>query len=118
MKKNSHKTWLSPCVALTFVIVVLTGILMLFHIKNGYLKSLHEWIGLLFGVAGIVHLLLNWPVFVSYLKRRGAVLSVMSVLLLSMVCLLGGENEQHDQGQHGNHMQPYGLQQHGKDNRR
>ncbi len=113
MKIHSHKTWLSPCVAISFIIVVLTGLLMFFHLENGYLKNLHEWIGLLFGVAGIVHLLMNWPLFVSYLKKRGALLSVMSVVFLSMLCLLNGNSAQHEQGLHGKY-QSHGLQQHGK----
>lgn len=117
MIKKSHKTWLSPCIAISFAIVALTGFLMFFHLGNRYLKNLHEWLGLLFGLAGIIHLLLNWPVLVSYLKKRGALFSVMSVLLLSLICLLGGKNERHERGLHGD-SSSYGMQRHGYGHRK
>lgn len=108
--KQIHNIWLSPFIAIAFTIVVLTGLLMFFHIGHGYLKNVHEWIGLLFGVAAALHLLLNWRLFTSYFKQRRALVSMASVVLLATLCLLGGKNDSHERGLQHSHP-PYGLEQ-------
>lgn len=89
MVKSTHKSWISPLLAVTFIAVSLTGILMLFHIRFPGMHPIHKWGGLLFVAAGVVHLLLNWKVFASYFKSsRGvwaASLSIAALILSVMV---------------------------------
>ncbi len=86
----SHKTWLSPLLALSYVAVSLTGILMLFHWKFPGMYQLHQWGGLLFVIAGGVHLFMNWRVFMAYFKNRkhavaGLVAGAVAIALLMAV---------------------------------
>ncbi|MCE5312590.1 MAG: DUF4405 domain-containing protein, partial [Nitrospiraceae bacterium] len=50
-KKLLNRTWISPLTAITFVVITITGLLMTIHIKNGGIKTLHEWLGYAFVAA-------------------------------------------------------------------
>lgn len=84
------KTWLSPFVTITFVIISVTGVLLFFHVKNGPIMALHEWFGWLFVVAGLVHVLLNIRPLLSYLKRPAALASIAVALVIGVFLTIGG----------------------------
>lgn len=92
MKKMfSDRTWISPITSMTFLVVGITGILLAFHIKNGGIKALHEWIGYAFTLAGFVHLAINWKVFILYFRKRSAILAAVTSIILSLtVFYIGG----------------------------
>lgn len=91
MKNYAQKPWLSPFVAVTYVAVAITGILMLLHVKAPGVHSLHQWGGVLFAVAGTIHLLLNWRMLVSYFtftKQKaiwGTAFGVLALILITLV---------------------------------
>jgi hypothetical protein len=87
--------------ALSFMVVAVTGTLMLLHIKSRALGHLHEWMGIFFVVAGITHVLLNWETLKAYLRQRPMQISLAVVLLLSLALLSGGS-----QGPHGQKNKP------------
>lgn len=62
----------TPTIAL-FLIVSVTGIFLLFHMGSGNLKVIHEWLGLVFVVFGILHALANWPLLKRYFGGMKAV---------------------------------------------
>lgn len=72
MSNTAQKSWLSPFVAITYLAVSITGVLMLFHLKMPGLHPVHQWGGLIFVLGGAVHLLLNWRLFVSYFTKSSA----------------------------------------------
>lgn len=88
MVSNSQKSWLSPFVAVTCFAVALTGILLLFHLKFPGVYPIHKWGGLIFIIGGLIHLLLNWRLFVSYFKKSkavwGAVIGALAMLLIAV----------------------------------
>jgi nitroreductase len=84
LSSSTSRTWVSPIVAVTFVIVSVTGILMLLHVQTSGMNNLHEWIGVLFVAAGLFHLVLNWKVFLPYLKKRIGVAAAVFALLLGV----------------------------------
>jgi hypothetical protein len=98
-----NKTCLSPFVAVAFVVIAATGVLLFFHVKNGPIMALHEWFGWVFVVAGVIHLLLNLSPLLAYLKRPAALVSVGVALALVALLWIGGaqhEGEHHRRG-HG-----------------
>jgi hypothetical protein len=98
-----NKTFLSPFVAVAFVVIAATGVLLFFHVKNGPIMALHEWFGWVFVVAGVIHLLLNLSPLLAYLKRPAALVSVGVALALVALLWIGGaqhEGEHHRRG-HG-----------------
>ena len=95
------RKYVTPLMALSFIVVALTGILMLLHIKSRPIGHLHEWMGFFFVVAGIIHVMLKWETLKAYLRQRPMQISAAVVLLLSVALLSGGS-----QGQHGLNNKP------------
>ncbi len=78
---------ITPITAAFFLLVSLTGILLLLHVPSRAVKETHELIGVLFVIGAAVHLVLNWRCFTSYLKSRvtvvaGAVIGILFAFLL------------------------------------
>lgn len=48
MTGKNTRTNLNPSLALTFLIVAVTGVLMLSHIGGGRIHPLHEWMSVVF----------------------------------------------------------------------
>jgi len=98
----TQKSWISPFVAVTFVAVAVTGILLLFHLKLPSVFSIHKWGGLVLVVGGTIHLLLNWQTFISYFRRSSAVWgAVLGILILILITLVVPSKDRGN-GYHGN----------------
>ncbi len=106
--KNSllHKAWLSPFVAVAFVVIAVTGVLLFFHFKNGPIMVLHEWFGWAFVVAGTVHGVLNIRPLMAYLRQTAALVSLGVALILVVGLTLAGAGHEHGHGRHGPRVQP------------
>jgi len=85
-----NRTWISPLTAVTFLVVGITGILMAFHVKNGGIHALHEWIGYAFSLVGVIHLIVNWRAFMLQFRERSALLAVFAGIILSLAVLHAG----------------------------
>ena len=93
MTKTNARTSLHPSLILTFIVVGLTGILLLFHIDVRGIKHLHEWMSVVFLILCIVHLSLNWKAFLVHFKKGPVALSVIGIALLTVLLLFGaGDN--------------------------
>lgn len=87
-----QKPVLSPFVALSFIAISATGILLFFHIKNGPIIVIHEWFGWAFVAAGLIHLLLNIKQFFAYLKLKSGWASIAVALVLTVALTVIGLN--------------------------
>ena len=81
---SSLKPSLSPFVAIAFVVIAATGMLLLCDVKNGPIMALHEGFGCVFAIAGAIHLLLNWRPLLSYVQLRRGLLSLGLALALAI----------------------------------
>ncbi|MEN6442062.1 MAG: DUF4405 domain-containing protein [Syntrophobacter sp.] len=91
---------LNPPLALTFLIVAVTGVMLFFHIGGGVIHRLHEWLSILFLILSIVHLTLNWTMLWACLAQGPIRLSIIALVLLSAALMLaGGSND--GRGTHG-----------------
>ncbi|MCX5645474.1 MAG: DUF4405 domain-containing protein [Phycisphaerae bacterium] len=54
------KSVITPITAALFILVSLTGILLLLHVESRTVQETHELVGVLFVVGALVHLALNW----------------------------------------------------------
>jgi len=103
-EKIFHKPWLSPLTGLSFTAVAATGILMLLHLHHSVpgIKLMHEWMGVIFAIAGILHFCLHWRTMLAYFRehRASASCATLLVLLLCGIFLvLGAATPPH--GKHG-----------------
>ncbi len=90
---NSLRNWATPLTIGSSLVMVVTGILMFFHLETPLGKGIHEWAGwaMLAGIAA--HLVLNWRPFILYFRRRLAVVIVaagVGLTALSMLPIGGG----------------------------
>jgi hypothetical protein len=92
MAKSSgllKRSLITPITTASFVIVALTGILMLVDVKSATIKELHELISVLFVVAAGVHLALNWSCFATYVRKPLTVLLGVVVVVLVVFMFTG-----------------------------
>lgn len=50
-----------------FLIISVTGILLLLHMGGGSIKVVHEWLGVAFVIFGLLHVTANWRLMKGYL---------------------------------------------------
>ena len=86
MAKNSQRSCVSPFMAVAFTAVAVTGVLILFHLQFPGAYSIHKWGGVVFVLAGVFHLVLNWRPFTAHFKSRNAVLGAL-VGILALICI-------------------------------
>jgi hypothetical protein len=72
----------TPTIAL-FLIISVTGVFLLLHVDSPNLKAIHEWLGLIFVVCGILHAIANWKPMKRYLGGMRA--AVIGLMLISVV---------------------------------
>ncbi len=90
--KLTERSFLSPVVAFTFLPVAFTGILMLLHMHLPGMKNIHQWVGLVFTVFCIFHIVTNWKPFAKYLGKGGARTALVLALVLIIICGVFGFN--------------------------
>jgi len=52
-----------------FVISLVSGIALFFHLGTAYFREMHEWLSMVLIAPFILHLLRNWRPFLSYFKH-------------------------------------------------
>lgn len=102
--KTFQRTWVSPIVALSFAVVGISGVLMLFEVRSFPMKVLHEWMGVMMVAAGTIHLFLNWKAFSGYFRNRSAMVALVAGTLLCCALIFAGGGEDPRHG--GPHMGP------------
>ncbi len=88
--QTAIRSIISPVVAVTFAVVGVTGVMMLAHIRNGALNKLHEGTGFTMLVAGLIHLVINWRVFVSLFRYKRALVACGLAAALSVSLFVAG----------------------------
>ena len=94
-----QKSWLSPFLAVSFLAVASTGIVLLFHGERLFLvMALHECMSVLLCLAGALHVWVNWKQLIGYLRQRKALVSL--AVGVSLVPLLLALAEAHSSAHH------------------
>ena len=98
---RSSRVWVSPLAGVTFLVIGITGTLMLFHIELPGVTPLHEVAGVLFLILGVLHLKLNWSALLSCCRqRRGRVALIAGAALMGLLLVAGAthDKEHHRRG--------------------
>ena len=85
------KSFITPITAALFIIVTVTGILLLFHAGGGSAKKIHELLGIAFVIGAILHLAVNWRIFASYLRKPVTI--ALSVAVIAVLATMTGGGE-------------------------
>jgi len=86
MKPN--RNYITPFISLVFLAVGITGLLMLFHLFDGYTEVVHEILGLFFVICAIFHIILNWKALKIHFKRSVFLPALFAVLTLSFILIV------------------------------
>ena len=97
MKPVTTRPWSTPLIIGSALVVVISGVMMFFHVGEQLVKSMHEWLGLVFVAAILLHVLNHWMPFSRYLQNRRAlsVIAMVCILALGWMLFTGGDDRQH-----------------------
>lgn len=85
MKLN--RNYITPFISVVFLVVGLSGLLMFFHLFDGYTEVVHELLGIFFVVCAVFHIMLNWKALKIHFKKNvfipaGLTVAVVSTLFI------------------------------------
>jgi len=86
MKLN--RNYVTPFISLVFFIVGISGLLMFFHLFDGYTEMLHEVFGLFFVLCAIFHIILNWNALKFHFKKGVFLPAMLGVLTISTILIV------------------------------
>ncbi|MCU7844091.1 MAG: DUF4405 domain-containing protein [Candidatus Thiodiazotropha sp. (ex Monitilora ramsayi)] len=84
MNRINTRKWSTPIIIGSGTFVAISGVLMFLGVHNP-IELAHEWIGLAFAFAIILHILNHWPAFKNYFTQRHAVSIVGAVAIATSV---------------------------------
>lgn len=86
MKLN--RDYVTPFISLVFLIIALTGVLMFFHLFDGYTEVVHEFLGLFFVILAVFHIILNWKALKKHFKKRVFLPAALAVTVISTLFIV------------------------------
>jgi hypothetical protein len=97
------RSYATPLSFTTFIAVGLTGILMLFGVRGGLIGEIHEWLGVVFVVALVLHLARNWRGVLAMLHTTSGKLIAGGLGLATVALILFALPTGGDGGHGGGH---------------
>jgi hypothetical protein len=94
MNNINTRKWSTPITIASGVFVALSGVLMFFGVHNP-IELAHEWIGLAFAAAILLHVLNHWGAFSNYFTQRRSlgIVALVTVVTASLIFTsLNGES--------------------------
>ncbi|WP_461535089.1 DUF4405 domain-containing protein [Spongorhabdus nitratireducens] len=80
------KLLITPLTVASFIIVAVTGVMMFFKLRAGIITPAHEWLGIVFVVMGILHmLLLHKNSMKKHLSKPGSAAVIVAGLLITVL---------------------------------
>jgi len=86
MKLN--RNYITPFISLVFLVVGISGLLMLFHLFDGYTEVVHEILGVFFIICAIFHIIINWKALRIHFKKGVFIPTLLGVLTLSVILII------------------------------
>ena len=77
-----------------FLIISISGVLLLLHSGGFGIKAIHQWLGLAFILFGLLHSAANWPLMKRYLIGiKGGVIVLVTVATLGLSSIGSTESQ-------------------------
>lgn len=83
MKLN--RNYVTPFISLIFFVLGISGMLMFFHLFDGYTEVVHELFGLFFFVCAIFHIMLNWKALKIHFKKGVFIPATLAMAVISVL---------------------------------
>lgn len=88
------KKYSTPLTAATAIVVCVTGVMMFFHLYKGEVQAMHEWLGMGFVVAAVLHLLRHRRPLGMMMKQSRTHILLVLTLVVSLAFLYPASGEQ------------------------
>lgn len=85
---KSNRNYITPFISIVFLIVGISGLLMFFHLLDGYTEVVHEILGVFFVICAIFHIILNWKALKIHFKKKVFLPALLAALTLSAVLVI------------------------------
>jgi small-conductance mechanosensitive channel len=87
----------TPLAIALFMVIASSGTMLFFHVGEGLVKELHEWLGIVFVIAAILHVYRNWSSFQKYFQQRllWSILTLTVVVTLAFIAAAGLSGQRH-----------------------
>ncbi len=82
------RNFVTPFITIVFLVVALSGVLMFFHIFDGYTEVVHEILGLFFVIFSVFHVILNWKALKIHFKKHVFILATIVVAVTSILLVV------------------------------
>ena len=86
MKPN--RNYVTPFISLVFLVTGFSGVLMFFHLFDGYTEVVHEFFGLFFFICAIFHVMLNWKALKIHFKRGVFIPAALALTVISLLFIV------------------------------
>jgi hypothetical protein len=107
---RNGKSWICAVLGVAFAALGISGLIMLLPLNTRPdLKSLHVVMGIVFILAGAVHLALNGKTFITHFRNRSAIIAATAAALVAVALLFVGEPEGSGPHRYGNGYERTGI---------
>lgn len=73
----------TPLTAGLFLVSLISGLALFFHVGQATFREMHEWLSLLLALPFVLHLWKNWKPMLGYLRKPALALSLVITLVLA-----------------------------------
>ncbi len=88
VKDRFPRKVITPITGALSLVIGISGVMLFFHFGEGLVKEAHEWLGMAFVAAILVHLALNWGAFKQHFRKPAAWVGTGMVSALSVMFLV------------------------------
>jgi hypothetical protein len=94
------RRFVTPITGILSLVIGISGVMLFFHLGEGLVKGVHEWLGIAFAAVMLAHLALNWTAFKQYFKRPAAWVATSVVTVITAVFLVTSASGSHENPMH------------------
>ena len=70
----------TPLITGLFLVSLVSGIALFFHVGSAYFHSMHEWLSMILIAPFVLHIWKNWRSFLNYFKRSAMPVALVASL--------------------------------------
>ncbi|SOC85035.1 hypothetical protein SAMN05421890_3526 [Ensifer adhaerens] len=74
--KDTLLRYATPALTSLFVVSLISGVIIFFHLGPAWLHGVHEWLSMVLILPFVLHMWRNWRPFVNYFKRTAMPVSL------------------------------------------
>lgn len=83
-----NRNYITPFITLVFLVVAISGLLMFFHLFDGYTEVVHELLGVGFVIVAVFHILVNWKPLKIHFGKKIFLPAAVAVLLIAFTFII------------------------------